>query len=140
MNKAVNVAIVGATGAVGETMLKILAERQFPIGKLHLLASERSAGEKLEYGARTITVQDLSGFDPAGVDIALFSAGGSVSKEYAPRFAAAGAVVIDNSSVFRQDDDVPLRTWARTPSTPNRRPRTARYRRPRGRSRTGPAR
>ena len=75
MRKPVNVAIVGATGAVGETMLKILAERQFPIGKLHVLASERSAGEKLEYGAKTLVVQDLSSFDPAGVDIALFSAG-----------------------------------------------------------------
>ena len=123
MNKAVNVAIVGATGAVGETMLKILAERQFPIGKLHLLASERSAGEKLEYGARTVTVQDLSGFDPAGVDIALFSAGGSVSKEYAPRFAAAGAVVIDNSSVFRQDDDVPLVVAEVNPEAARDRPR-----------------
>ena len=108
MSKTYNVAIVGATGAVGEAMLSILAERQFPIGTLHLLASERSAGEKIKYGAREILVQDLARFDPAGVDIALFSAGGSVSKEYAPKFAAAGAVVIDNSSAFRQDDQVPL--------------------------------
>jgi aspartate-semialdehyde dehydrogenase len=108
MSKTYNVAIVGATGAVGEAMLSILAERQFPVGTLHLLASERSAGEKIKYGAREIVVQDLATFDPAGVDIALFSAGGSVSKEFAPKFAAAGAVVIDNSSAFRQDADVPL--------------------------------
>ncbi|SDX17533.1 aspartate-semialdehyde dehydrogenase [Lysobacter enzymogenes] len=103
-----NVAVVGATGAVGETMLKVLAERKFPIGKLHVLASERSAGEKIEFEGQTLVVRDLATFDPAGVDIALFSAGGSVSKEYAPRFAAAGAVVIDNSSAFRYQDDVPL--------------------------------
>ncbi|BAV98382.1 aspartate-semialdehyde dehydrogenase [Lysobacter enzymogenes] len=103
-----NVAVVGATGAVGETMLKVLAERKFPIGKLHVLASERSAGEKIEFEGQTLVVQDLATFDPAGVDIALFSAGGSVSKEYAPKFAAAGAVVIDNSSAFRYQDDVPL--------------------------------
>ncbi|QWP75652.1 aspartate-semialdehyde dehydrogenase [Lysobacter sp. K5869] len=103
-----NVAVVGATGAVGETMLKVLAERKFPIGKLHVLASERSAGEKIEFEGQTLVVEDLAKFDPTGVDIALFSAGGSVSKEYAPRFAAAGAVVIDNSSAFRYQDDVPL--------------------------------
>jgi len=123
MSKPVNVAIVGATGAVGETMLKILAERQFPIGRLYLLASERSAGEKLEYGAKTIVVRDLATFDPAGIDIALFSAGGSVSKEYAPKFAAAGAVVIDNSSVFRQDDDVPLVVAEVNPDAARERPR-----------------
>ncbi|MGH8072642.1 MAG: aspartate-semialdehyde dehydrogenase [Lysobacter sp.] len=123
MSKPVNVAIVGATGAVGEAMLKILAERQFPIGKLHLLASERSAGEKIEYGAKSITVQDLATFDPTGVDIALFSAGGSVSKEYAPKFAAAGAVVIDNSSVFRQHDDVPLVVAEVNPDAARDRPR-----------------
>jgi aspartate-semialdehyde dehydrogenase len=108
MSKSYTVAVVGATGAVGEAMLAILAERQFPIGKLHLLASARSAGEKLAYGAQQHVVQDLATFDPAGVDIALFSAGGGVSKQYAPKFAAAGAVVIDNSSAFRYDDDVPL--------------------------------
>ena len=123
MSQTYNVAIVGATGAVGETMLKILAERQFPIGKLHVLASARSAGEKLEYGAKTLVVQDLADFDPAGVDIALFSAGGSVSKEYAPKFAAAGAVVIDNSSVFRQDDDVPLVVAEVNPEAARNRPR-----------------
>lgn len=123
MSKTYNVAIVGATGAVGEAMLSVLAERQFPIGKLHLLASERSAGEKIEYGARKIVVEDLATFDPTGVDIALFSAGGGISKEYAPRFAAAGAVVIDNSSAFRYDDDVPLVVSEVNPEQVANRPR-----------------
>ncbi|MBW8810179.1 MAG: aspartate-semialdehyde dehydrogenase [Lysobacter sp.] len=118
-----NVAVVGATGAVGETMLKVLAERKFPIGKLHVLASERSAGEKLEYEGKTIVVEDLALFDPSGVDIALFSAGGSVSKQYAPKFAAAGAVVIDNSSAFRYDDDVPLVVSEVNPEAARNRPR-----------------
>lgn len=118
-----NVAVVGATGAVGETMLKVLAERKFPIGKLHVLASERSAGEKLEYEGKTIVVEDLALFDPAGVDIALFSAGGSVSKQYAPKFAAAGAVVIDNSSAFRYDDDIPLVVSEVNPEAAKNRPR-----------------
>ena len=102
------VAVVGATGAVGETMLSVLAERKFPVGKLIALASERSAGERISFGDRQVLVQDLANFDPAGVDFALFSAGGSISKEYAPKFAAKGAIVIDNSSAFRYDDDVPL--------------------------------
>ncbi len=123
MSKTVNVAIVGATGAVGETLLKILAERQFPVGQLHLLASERSVGEKLEYGARQLVVQDLATFNPAGVDIALFAAGGAVSREYAPKFVAAGAVVIDNSSVFRDDDDVPLVVAEVNPEALKQRPR-----------------
>jgi aspartate-semialdehyde dehydrogenase len=118
-----NVAVVGATGAVGETMLKVLAERKFPIGRLHVLASERSAGEKLEFGGKTIVVEDLAKFDPSGVDIALFSAGGSVSKEYAPKFAAAGVVVIDNSSAFRYDDDVPLVISEVNPDAAKNRPR-----------------
>ena len=123
MSKQVNVAIVGATGAVGETMLKILAERNFPVGKLHVLASERSAGGEVHYGAKSLIVQDLATFDPLGVDIALFSAGGSVSKEYAPKFAAAGAVVIDNSSAFRYDDDVPLVVSEVNPEAVRNRPR-----------------
>ena len=123
MKNPVNVAIVGATGAVGETMLKVLAEREFPIRELHLLASARSAGEKVEYGARKIVVEDLATFDPAGIDIALFSAGGDVSKEYAPKFAAAGAVVIDNSSAFRYDDDVPLVVSEVNPEALRDRPR-----------------
>lgn len=108
MTQTVTVAVVGATGAVGEAMLAILHERKFPIKELIPLASERSAGDKIDFGNHKITVRDLATFDPAGVDIALFSAGGSVSKEYAPKFAAAGAIVIDNSSAFRMDADVPL--------------------------------
>ncbi len=106
--KTFNVAVVGATGAVGQTMLSILEQRQFPIRTLHVLASERSAGEQIEFDGKKITVADLATFNPVGVDFALFSAGGSISKEYAPKFAAAGAIVIDNSSAFRMDDDVPL--------------------------------
>jgi aspartate-semialdehyde dehydrogenase len=106
--KTFTVVVVGATGAVGQTMLSILQERRFPVATLHVLASERSAGEQIDYDGRKITVQDLAGFDPTGVDFALFSAGGSISKEYAPKFAAAGAIVIDNSSAFRMDADVPL--------------------------------
>ena len=108
MSRTYKVAVVGATGAVGEVMLSILAERGFPVGELVALASERSAGGEVAFGNRKVVVRDLATFDPAGVDIALFSAGGAISKEYAPKFAAAGAVVIDNSSAFRQDDDVPL--------------------------------
>jgi aspartate-semialdehyde dehydrogenase len=108
MSKQFKVAVVGATGAVGEVMLSILAERDFPASDVIALASERSAGMTVAFGNGDLVVQDLATFDPAGVDIALFSAGGATSKEYAPKFAAAGAVVIDNSSTFRYDDDVPL--------------------------------
>ena len=118
-----NVAVVGATGAVGETMLNILAERDFPVGELYALASARSAGGHVEYKGRKIDVLDLATFDPAGVDIALFSAGGGVSKEYGPKFAAAGAVVIDNSSAFRYDDDVPLVVSEVNPEAARKRPR-----------------
>lgn len=123
MNKTFNVAVVGATGAVGETMLSILAERKFPIGRLVVLASERSAGGQVTFGAKKLTVQDLATFDPAGIDIALFSAGGAVSKAYAPTFAAAGAVVIDNSSAFRYEDDVPLVVAEVNPEAMRERPR-----------------
>ncbi|MGB3461783.1 MAG: aspartate-semialdehyde dehydrogenase [Rhodanobacter lindaniclasticus] len=102
------VAMVGATGAVGETLLAILAERNFPVSELVPLASERSAGERINFGGKQVTVQLLGGYDFAGVDIAFFSAGGSVSREHAPRAAAAGAVVIDNTSEFRYQDDIPL--------------------------------
>jgi len=108
MKKEVTVAVMGATGLVGRTMLQILAERKFPVGKLHALASARSAGEEIEFAGGSVTVEELAKFDFAGVDIVLSSAGGSVSKEHAPRAAAAGAVVIDNTSAFRYDDDVPL--------------------------------
>lgn len=117
------VAVVGATGAVGETMLAILAERKFPVSEVIALASERSAGGEVDFGGQKIDVQDLATFDPKGVDIALFSAGGSVSKEYAPKFAAAGAVVIDNSSTFRYDDDVPLVVSEVNPEAAKNRPR-----------------
>jgi aspartate-semialdehyde dehydrogenase len=102
------IAVVGATGAVGEALLDILAERQFPVAELVPLASERSAGDTLKFGNRPVTVRNLADFDFAGTDIAFFSAGGSVSAEHAPRAAAAGATVIDNTSHFRYDDDVPL--------------------------------
>jgi len=108
MSNRFKVAVVGATGAVGETMLSILAERKFPASEVIALASERSAGNKVDFGNHKLTVQDLATFDPAGVDFALFSAGGDISREYAPKFAAAGAIVIDNSSAFRMDADVPL--------------------------------
>ena len=103
-----NVAIVGATGAVGEAMREILDERQFPMGDVHLLASERSAGKRFQVGGRSRTVEVLDDFDFADTQIALFSAGGALSAEHAPRAANAGAVVIDNTSHFRMDDDIPL--------------------------------
>ena len=102
------VAMVGATGAVGETLLAILAERDFPISELVPLASERSAGERITFGGKSIVVKKLADYDFDGVDIAFFSAGGSVSRVHAPRAAAAGAVVIDNTSEFRYQDDIPL--------------------------------
>ncbi len=102
------VAIVGATGAVGTTMIGILEERDFPIGELRLYASERSAGRVLPTRWGDIVVGDLAEADPSGLDIVLFSAGASRSRDHAPRFVAAGAVVIDNSSAFRMDPAVPL--------------------------------
>jgi aspartate-semialdehyde dehydrogenase len=105
---AYTIAMVGATGAVGGTLLGILAERKFPVGELLPLASARSAGGKVDFGNKQITVKDLADCDFAGVDIAFFSAGGQVSREHAPRAAAAGAVVIDNTSEFRYQDDIPL--------------------------------
>jgi len=123
MSRTYKVAVVGATGAVGEVMLSVLAERKFPVGEVVALASERSAGGKVKFGNRDVVVQDLATFDPAGVDIALFSAGGSISKEYAAKFAAAGAVVIDNSSAFRYDDDVPLVVSEVNPDAAKQRPR-----------------
>ena len=103
-----NVAMVGATGAVGEALLSILEEREFPVGEFLPLASERSAGETIRFRGRDVIVRELAKTDFDGIDIAFFSAGGSVSREHAPRAAAAGAVVIDNTSEFRYADDVPL--------------------------------
>ena len=105
---AYNVAIVGATGAVGQTFLNILSERNFPINELKLLASSRSAGKKMEYNGKEYTIEELTHNSFEGVDIALFSAGASRSKEFAPSAVKAGAIVVDNSSAFRMDKDVPL--------------------------------
>ncbi len=107
-DKEINVAILGATGAVGETIVEILVERNFPVKKLFLLASERSAGKRINFKDSYIKVEDVTKFDWSQVDIALFSAGGSVSAEYAPIATAAGCIVIDNTSHFRYDNDVPL--------------------------------
>lgn len=108
MSKAKVVAIVGATGAVGVEMLRCLEERNFPVGQLRLLASARSAGKKVPFHGGEVVVEELTHESFAGVDIALFSAGGSISLEFGPSAAAAGAVVIDNSSAFRMDAGVPL--------------------------------
>ena len=103
-----NVAIVGATGAVGEAMREILDERAFPMDDVRLLASERSAGKRFQVGGKSRTVEVLDDFDFADTQVALFSAGGAISADHAPRAADAGAVVIDNTSKFRMDDGVPL--------------------------------
>ncbi len=103
-----NVAIVGATGAVGKVLREILFERSFPVGNLRLMASERSVGMVIGTGLGDIEVESLDEADPGGIDIALFSAGGDRSRQHARRFADAGAVVVDNSSAFRMEADVPL--------------------------------
>src|SRR3954468_12093206 len=108
MNKQPHVAVVGATGAVGVEMIKTLEKRNFPVGKLTLLASARSVGKKLKFKGQDVTITELTKDSFKGIDIALFSAGGSISKEFAPIAAKAGCVVVDNSSAFRQDDNVPL--------------------------------
>jgi len=108
MSRNINVAVVGATGLVGEVMIRILEERNFPVGTLHLLASERSAGRELRFRGETVVVEPLSQFDFQKADLAMFSAGGSISAEFAPKAAEAGCIVIDNTSQFRYDDDVPL--------------------------------
>lgn len=107
-NNSFNVAVVGATGAVGETMIAILEERKFPVKRLFPLASARSAGSTIQFNGREETVQELENFDFTQADIGLFSAGASVSEVYGPKAAAAGCTVIDNSSQFRYDDDIPL--------------------------------
>jgi aspartate-semialdehyde dehydrogenase len=108
MNPNPHVAVVGATGAVGIEMIKTLEKRSFPVGQLTLLASARSAGKKLKFRGQDVTVQELKKDSFSGIEIALFSAGGGISKEYAPIAAKAGCVVVDNSSAFRLDDAVPL--------------------------------
>ncbi len=108
MSRKFDVAVVGATGAVGETMLSILAERNFPVGNVYALASEKSAGKKVAFGDSWLTVEVLDDFDFSKAQIGLFSAGAGLSKIYAPKAAEAGCVVIDNTSQFRYDDDIPL--------------------------------
>lgn len=108
MSKLYDVAVVGATGAVGEAMIAILEQREFPVGNLYPLASSRSAGKSVMFKGKSIKVTDLAEFDFGKAHIGLFSAGGSISEEFAPKAAAAGCVVIDNTSHFRQDEDIPL--------------------------------
>jgi len=108
MSKLYNVAVVGATGAVGRTMLSILEQRKFPVDNLYLLASERSAGEKITFNNKQYMVENLADFDFSKADIGLFSPGASVSAVYAPKAGAAGCVVIDNTSQFRYQSDIPL--------------------------------
>ena len=104
----VNIGVVGATGQVGVAMRQILLERSFPADQVRFFASARSAGTTLPFGDREVTVEDASTADPAGLDITLFSAGATTSRELAPKFAAAGVIVVDNSSAFRMDPDIPL--------------------------------
>jgi len=108
MSRPKNIAIVGATGAVGVEMLECLAERDFPINELTLLASARSAGKKVTFRGEEITIKELTHDSFTGIEVALFAAGGGISVEFAPSAAAAGCVVIDNSSAFRMDPEVPL--------------------------------
>ena len=108
MSKVYNVAVVGATGAVGEAMLSILEERQFPIGEVYALASSNSAGKRIPFKGGSLRVEDLATFDFSKVQIGLFSPGAAISEIFAPKAAAAGCVVIDNTSQFRYNDDIPL--------------------------------
>ncbi len=108
MSNGVNVAIAGATGAVGEALLEVLEQRQFPVERLTLLASERSEGKRLQFRGKSITVQRLDAFDFSDTAVAFFSAGGDLSAQFAPKAAAAGCIVVDNTSQFRYDPDIPL--------------------------------
>ncbi len=108
MTRKFDVAVVGATGAVGETMMEILEQRDFPVNNVYPLASERSAGKQLRFRGKQVTIQNLAEFDFSQTQIGLFSAGASISEVYAPKAAAAGCVVVDNTSQFRYDDDIPL--------------------------------
>jgi aspartate-semialdehyde dehydrogenase len=108
MKDKFNIAVVGATGLVGGTMIEILEQRGFPVDNLYPLASSRSAGGRVEFNGRQLSVKELATFDFSQVDIALFSAGGSVSAEHAPRAGEAGCIVVDNSSYFRNEPDIPL--------------------------------
>ena len=108
MSELYDIAVVGATGAVGETMISILEERDFPVGNLYPLASSRSAGKTIMFNGNTVKVTDLAEFDFSQAQLGLFSAGGSMSEKYAPIAAEAGCVVVDNTSHFRRDEDIPL--------------------------------
>jgi aspartate-semialdehyde dehydrogenase len=108
MTRQWKVAVLGATGLVGDTMIKVLEERKFPVAELFPLASNRSLGKSVEFNGKKVPVIDVETFDFANADIGLFSAGGEISRIYAPKAAAAGCVVIDNTSEFRYDDDIPL--------------------------------
>jgi Aspartate-semialdehyde dehydrogenase len=105
---SVSIAVVGATGNVGQEMLNILAERDFPVGEVHAIASRRSLGQEVSFGDRTLKCKDLEQFDFSQVDFCLMSAGSDISKVWSPKIGAAGCVVIDNSSCWRYDPDVPL--------------------------------
>jgi aspartate-semialdehyde dehydrogenase len=107
-SRPINIGVVGATGQVGVAMRQILAERSFPVGEIRFFSSPRSAGKVLEFQGREVVVEDAETADPTGLDIALFSAGGAASKALAPKFAEAGVIVIDNSSAFRKDPEIPL--------------------------------
>jgi aspartate-semialdehyde dehydrogenase len=108
MSREFRVVVVGATGLVGETLIQVLEERNFPVSELHVLASNRSVGKRVDFKGRSLPVRELAGFDFSKADIGLFSPGAEVSREYAPKAAAAGCIVIDNTSEFRYYDDVPL--------------------------------
>ncbi len=108
VEQGLSVAVVGATGQVGAVMRRLLEERDFPVGRVRFFASARSAGSTLPWRGEDVVVEDVATADLSGIDLALFSAGGGTSKEHAPRFAAAGAVVVDNSSAWRRDPQVPL--------------------------------
>ncbi len=108
MSQEFNIAVFGATGAVGETMIEVLQERKFPVGELYLLASERSEGKTYRFNGKTVRVENVENFDWSQVHIALFSAGGALSEKWAPIAADEGVVVIDNTSQFRYDYDIPL--------------------------------
>jgi len=108
MSNGVRLGVVGATGQVGAVVREILVERKFPIAEIRFFASERSAGRTLEFDGREVVVEDAATADPSGLDIAIFSAGATMSRVQAPRFAAAGVVVVDNSSAWRKDPEIPL--------------------------------
>src|SRR5690554_1364413 len=123
MARNLNVAVVGATGQVGAVMRRLLAERDFPVASIRYFASARSAGTTLPWRGEDVVVEDVATADLAGVDVALFSAGGATSKAQAERFAAAGAVVVDNSSAWRSDPQVPLVVAEVNPQAAAQRPK-----------------